>query len=190
MEKGWGGKFDGNNKTISNLYIDSRLISTQTINKDKKCQGLFGKAYASKYSYGEIKNIIFDKVSIYVEKSSEYTGTLAGETAYFKISGIQVNSGTIQVSTNGGGIVGDLYNSNIYSSINKVNVTSVGAGNGGICGEISGGEMKNASTMATLPTQTARAQVGSQETLTLLETSNIATFLIVPIMVMYPPSIT
>jgi len=166
-KKGWGGKFDGNNKTISNLYIDSRLISTQTINKDKKCQGLFGKAYASKYSYGEIKNIIFDKVSIYVEKSSEYTGTLAGETAYFKISGIQVNSGTIQVSTNGGGIVGDLYNSNIYSSINKVNVTSVGAGNGGICGEISGGEMKkciNYGNITNTNSQSAGGLAGDTDT--------------------------
>ena len=66
------GTFDGNGKTISNLYINATSDNT----------GFFG--YAEK---GSIKNITFNNAK--VNSSGDYTGILAGEAGYCMIENIK-----------------------------------------------------------------------------------------------------
>ena len=66
------GTFDGNGKTISNLYINATSDNT----------GFFG--YAEK---GSIKNITFNNAK--VNSSGDYTGILAGDAGYCMIENIK-----------------------------------------------------------------------------------------------------
>ena len=66
------GTFDGNGKTISNLYINATSDKT----------GFFG--YAEK---GSIKNITFNNAK--VNSSGDYTGILAGDAGYCMIENIK-----------------------------------------------------------------------------------------------------
>ena len=115
------GTFDGNGKTISNLYI----------NATSDCAGFFG--YAEKCS---IKNITFDNAKV---KSSEYdTGILAG----FEYSCIIENVKTLKnCSVEGykyvGGIVGDACG-NIINCENHAMVKGEKDNVGGVLGSYNG----------------------------------------------------
>ena len=116
----WHGSFDGNNKTISNLYI----------NTSAQCSGLFG-SISGGYVKSSIKDIIFEKVNI--TSTADYSGVLVGEASYTDISGITVNSGSINGTTEVGGIVGYANETNITNCVNRIPI--VGSGDiGGIIG--------------------------------------------------------
>lgn len=119
----WYGTFDGNNKTISNLYI----------NTSAKYSGLFGYIYNMKASdRGTIKNIKFENVS--VASTVDYLGVLAGYARNADISGIMVNSGTVNGTGYCGGIVGYTSGSTLSSCINKINIVGSSSNTGGIVG--------------------------------------------------------
>ena len=122
----WYGTFDGNNKTISNLYI----------NTTAERSGLFGYIYNSEASErGSIKNIKFENVSI--TSTVGYLGVLAGYAKNTDISGITVNSGTVNGKEYCGGIVGNIYGSSLSGCINKIDVVGRSNSNnhfGGIVG--------------------------------------------------------
>ena len=129
----FAGTFDGNNKTVSGVYIES----------DGFCLGLFGCLYEG----GKIENV--GVVNSYVK------GTGAGD-----IGGVcGVSSGSISNSyntgsvTGAGGYVGGVCGASLGGSIstdgkisnsyNTGSVTGAGASAGGVCGSISGGSISN-----------------------------------------------
>ena len=120
----WRGSFDGNNKTISKLYIKT----------SSPCSGLFGETLdALDYNVNSyIKDIIFENVNI--TSTNEFSGVLAGYAKKTDISGITVNSGSINGTHYVGGIVGFSYYTNISNCVNRIPI--VGSNNyiGGICG--------------------------------------------------------
>lgn len=74
--KPYQGTFDGNGKTITNLYI----------NAEQKYMGLFGYTYE-----GTIKNLTFEYAN--VTNTNSYAGVLVGNAfgeAPFKISKYQI----------------------------------------------------------------------------------------------------
>ncbi|MDD6506626.1 MAG: hypothetical protein PUF39_04535 [Prevotellaceae bacterium] len=120
----WRGSFDGNNKTISKLYIKT----------SSPCSGLFGETLdALDYNVNSyIKDIIFENVNI--TSTNEFSGVLIGYARKTDISGITVNSGSINGTHYVGGIVGLSYYTNISNCVNRIPI--VGSNNyiGGICG--------------------------------------------------------
>lgn len=118
----WEGTFDGNNKTISHLYI--KTSSTYS--------GLFGEILVLVDVNSSIKDIIFENVNI--TSTNEFSGVLAGYAKKTDISGITVNSGSINGTHYVGGIVGLSYDTNISNCVNRIPI--VGSNNyiGGICG--------------------------------------------------------
>ena len=134
--KYWHGTFDGNNKTISNLYI----------NTSAKYSGLFGYIYNMNASErGTIKNIKFENVSL--TSSVGYLGVLAGYARNTDISGITVNNGTVNGTERCGGIVGYIAGSSLSCCINKIDIiggSSDGNNNiGGIVGNAQSGSITN-----------------------------------------------
>ena len=132
----WYGTFDGNNKTISNLYI----------NTAEKYSGLFGYISNTNASErGTIKNIKFENVS--VTSTAEELGVLAGYARNTDISGITVNSGTVNGTAYYGGIVGYTEDSSISGCINKIDIVGgISSGNnniGGIVGRASSSSITN-----------------------------------------------
>ncbi len=117
----WHGSFDGNNKTISNLYI----------NTSAQCSGLFGSIVSGGNVKSSIKDIIFEKVNI--TSTADHSGVLVGEAGNTDISRITVNSGSINGTTEVGGIVGYANETNITNCVNRIPI--VGSGDiGGIIG--------------------------------------------------------
>ena len=90
-ENQYQGTFDGNGKTISNLYI----------NATSNFAGFFGSAYN-----GSIKNITFDNAK--VKSTGEYyTGILAGGVNSYIIENIKtLDNCTVEGNLNIGGIAG------------------------------------------------------------------------------------
>ena len=111
------GTFDGNNKTISNLYI----------NNSNSRIGLFNTV-----SNSSIKNIIFEDVKI--TSNGNYISVLAGEVYKSDISNITVNSGTITGRLYVGGIGGEASESNISNCVNRIETVSTYQYVGGIVG--------------------------------------------------------
>ncbi len=131
--KYWYGTFDGNNKTLSNLYI----------NTSAKYSGLFGYIYNMNASErGTIKNIKFENVSL--TSTAEDLGVLAGYARNTDISGITVNNGTVNGTESCGGIVGYTEDSSLSCCINKI--VFVGGSSiytGGIVGNAQSGSITN-----------------------------------------------
>ena len=119
----WYGTFDGNNKTLSNLYINAKADYS----------GLFGyidNMNASKR--GTIKNIKFENVS--VTSTAEDLGVLAGYARNTDISGITVNSGTVKGTARCGGIAGNVSRTSISHCVNKAYIEGTQLSVGGIVG--------------------------------------------------------
>lgn len=121
----WNGSFDGGGHTISNLYINTTSDNA----------GLFG--YVGKNTYTNtkvnIKDIIFSNVNI--TSTGKYSGVLAGSTSLkTTVSGIKVESGTVNGTLYSGGIVGYANYSVISNCINKANIKASSYYVGGICG--------------------------------------------------------
>ena len=121
--KRWHGEFNGNNKTISNLYI----------NASEAYSGFFGYAHnRNEGQRGIIKDIIFEKVNI--TSTADYSGVLAGYAWNTDISGITVNSGSIKGYEDVGGIVGKTDNTNISNCVNRISIVGSDYYIGGIVG--------------------------------------------------------
>ena len=152
----WRGQFDGNGKTISNLYI----------NATSEYQGLFGKGYSGDENIkGVIKNLTLANVN--VKNTAGCTGALIGGADNFEITQVVISSGTVEGeisvvggicgqadteskflscenraqiksqtddSNNIGGICGNVNSSHIEKCANYGNINSRGVNVGGICG--------------------------------------------------------
>ncbi|MDY5183605.1 MAG: hypothetical protein SPK35_07910, partial [Prevotella sp.] len=119
----WHGSFDGNNKTISNLYINTSAENS----------GLFG-FILNDYVRCSIKDIIFENVNITSTANKSKSGVLAGYTWNTDISGITVNSGSINGTTDVGGIVGYSGYTNISNCVNRIPIVGSDYAIGGIIG--------------------------------------------------------
>ena len=109
----FNGIFDGNNKAISNLYI----------NTNQNYQGLFGA------TAGNIKNVI----AIVNITAQNFVGAICGETkAGAQISNC-VSKGNINGKVEPGGIVGRNAGASIQYCMNYANITGTD-GVAGICG--------------------------------------------------------
>ena len=152
----WRGQFDGNGKTISNLYI----------NATSEYQGLFGKGYSGDENIkGVIKNLTLANVN--VKNTAGCTGALIGGADNFEITQVVISSGTVEGeisvvggicgeadteskflscenraqiksqtdnTNNIGGICGNVNSSHIEKCANYGNINSQGVYVGGICG--------------------------------------------------------
>ena len=152
----WRGQFDGNGKTISNLYI----------NATSEYQGLFGYGYSGdKNIKGVIKNLTLANVN--VKNTAGCTGALIGGADNFEITQVVISSGTVEGeisvvggicgeadteskflscenraqiksqtdnTNNIGGICGNVNSSHIEKCANYGNINSQGVYVGGICG--------------------------------------------------------
>ena len=152
----WRGQFDGNGKTISNLYI----------NATSDYQGLFGYGLSNDKSIiGVIKNLTLANVN--VKNTACCTGALIGGAYNFEITQVVISSGTVEGEDQGiggicgqadaelkflscenraqiksqndnsyyiGGICGNLNSSHIEKCANYGNINSQGFDVGGICG--------------------------------------------------------
>lgn len=112
----WGGIFDGQGHTISNLYINNK----------NQCTGFFGaiNSYSSQRSI--IKNIIFEnaQVSFYTDNySSQPVGVLASSCHCADISNVQINSGYVKGKSSLGGVLGYAGDCSLTSCQNKAEIT-------------------------------------------------------------------
>ena len=123
----WGGIFDGQGHTISNLYI----------NNNDQCTGFFG-AINSYYSQRSIiKNIIFENVQVnfYTDNySSQPVGVLASSCHCADISNVQINSGYVKGMSRLGGVIGYAGDCSLTSCQNKAEITGINLVVGGIIG--------------------------------------------------------
>lgn len=151
--KPYKGNFDGNGKTISNLYIKAEQNNV----------GFFGEIYVS-ISENEtktIKNITFDKAI--VESNGDYTGILAGCCInYCLIEGIKTTqSCKVSGKYYTGGIVGQFNNaeSDIINCENNasVNGTSSVAGIAGLFTNGSHSVVKDCANYGTVKANDAMA---------------------------------
>ena len=117
----WHGSFDGNNKTISKLYINTSAENS----------GLFGYML-NDYVRCSIKDIIFENVNI--TSTANYSGVLAGYASKTDISGITVNSGSINGTYYVGGIVGNAAATKISNCVNRISIEGSVNYIGGIVG--------------------------------------------------------
>lgn len=121
------GTFDGNNKTITNLYI----------NAEQKYMGLFGYTYQS-----TIKNLTIDNAK--VTNTKAYTGFLVGEAKNgstfqnIKISETCQMKGYMDT----GGIAGELQG-NASNCVNYGNVTATYRNVGGLVGYFTSGTIQD-----------------------------------------------
>ena len=125
--KKYQGTFDGNNKTITNLYI----------NAEQKYMGLFGYTYQS-----TIKNLTIDNAK--VTNTKAYTGFLVGEAKNgstfqnIKISETCQMKGYMDT----GGIAGELQG-NASNCVNYGNVTATYRNVGGLVGYFTSGTIQD-----------------------------------------------
>lgn len=133
----WGGIFDGQGHTISNLYI----------NNNDQCTGFFGaiNSYSSQRSI--IKNIIFENVQVYynaVNYSSQPVGVLASSCHCTDISNVQINSGYVKGMSKVGGVIGYAGDCSLTSCQNKAEITGIKlkSGVGGIIGWCENSQIK------------------------------------------------
>src|SRR5574344_1709080 len=118
----YGGTFDGNGKTISNLYI---------ANAKTDYQGLFGFAF-----YCVIKNL---SISGNITSTAAEVGLLAGYNHYGQIIHC-ISSGSASGSSYVGGIAGNNTGGSITQCVNKAELNSTSGIIGGItsfCSETS-----------------------------------------------------
>lgn len=116
------GHFDGNNKKITNLYINKQSNSKVA---------LFGCVSSS-----EIKNLVLDEPKV---TSKKQTGALVGLCINSKISNITVNNPSLNVAEGKAGcIAGSVVTSTIENCKVNINSGSVFEGHGNELGGIAG----------------------------------------------------
>lgn len=127
----WNGTFDGDNHAINNLYISS----------GERFTGLFGNVGRRKVA--TIRNIKFNNAI--VKSSNSYIAVLVGYVSKGEISGITVQSGSVDSASDYvGGIFGWIMNAPtadgyIQKCSNFANIRCTGKYAGGIGGHLNGG---------------------------------------------------
>ena len=122
------GTFDGNGKTITNLYI----------NASQNYMGLFGYTYK-----GTIKNLTFEYAN--VTNTKDYTGILVGDIENSNLQNIKIsNTCQIKGGKYTGGIAGYL-DGNAYNCVNYATVQGIQY-IGGLCGHYSRSRTGNSMT--------------------------------------------
>ena len=126
------GTFDGNGKTITNLYINASQTSQNNM-------GLFGYTYQS-----TIKNLTFENANVTNTQSN--TGILVGKAGYGStLQNIKISK-TCQIKGGNytGGIAGEL-DGNAYNCVNYATVQGIQY-IGGLCGHYSRSRTGNSMT--------------------------------------------
>ncbi|MCX5749863.1 MAG: hypothetical protein NTZ10_06455, partial [Candidatus Saganbacteria bacterium] len=121
------GKFNGNNKTINGLYINSP--STNNV-------GLFGNCSGE----AVIQDVGMTGVSV---TGQEYTGALAGYITLSTISNSYIMGNVTATSTNNGGLVGIAFSSSINNCYMTGSMTGAGMRTGGLVGTSSNSIISN-----------------------------------------------
>lgn len=122
------GTFDGNGKTITNLYINASQLHV----------GLFGYTYK-----GTIKNLTFEYAN--VTNTKDYTGILVGYIENSNLQNIKIsNTCQIKGGKYTGGIAGKL-DGNAYNCVNYATVQGIQY-IGGLCGYYSRSRTGNSMT--------------------------------------------
>ena len=122
------GTFDGNGKTITNLYINASQLHV----------GLFGYTYK-----GTIKNLTFEYAN--VTNTKDYTGILVGYIENSTLQNIKIsNTCQIKGGKYTGGIAGKL-DGNAYNCVNYATVQGIQY-IGGLCGYYSRSRTGNSMT--------------------------------------------
>ena len=122
------GTFDGNGKTITNLYI----------NASQNYMGLFGYTYKD-----TIKNLTFEYAN--VTNTKDYTGILVGDIENSNLQNIKIsNTCQIKGGKYTGGIAGYL-DGNAYNCVNYATVQGIQY-IGGLCGHYSRSRTGNSMT--------------------------------------------
>lgn len=122
------GTFDGNGKTITNLYINASQLKV----------GLFGYTYK-----GTIKNLTFEYAN--VTNTKDYTGILVGDIENSNLQNIKIsNTCQIKGGKYTGGIAGYL-DGNAYNCVNYATVQGIQY-IGGLCGHYSRSRTGNSMT--------------------------------------------
>lgn len=126
----WSGTFDGNGKTISDLYINTRQNNI----------GLFGSI-----GMGTIKNLNFENATVKANKDRcSYFGILVGKASDVTIQNIKTDEkSSVSANICVGGIAGQL-SGRILDCENHAKVTSSYGYTGGICGDLT--EYSNSET--------------------------------------------
>lgn len=120
--------FDGNGKTITNLYINASQLKV----------GLFGYTYK-----GTIKNLTFEYAN--VTNTKDYTGILVGDIENSNLQNIKIsNTCQIKGGKYTGGIAGYL-DGNAYNCVNYATVQGIQY-IGGLCGYYSKSRTGNSMT--------------------------------------------
>ena len=120
---GFGGNFDGNNKSISNLNINSSVY---------EYTGLFGHIYG-----GSIKNLKLVNVDV---TGNEHVGGFVGYGQFMDIENCSV-SGSVSGANNVGAIGGKASSTDILNCYNEATVHASGNNAGGLIGDIYNGEI-------------------------------------------------
>ena len=122
------GTFDGDGKTITNLYINASQLKV----------GLFGYTYK-----GTIKNLTFEYAN--VTNTKDYTGILVGDIENSNLQNIKIsNTCQIKGGKYTGGIAGYL-DGNAYNCVNYATVQGIQY-IGGLCGYYSKSRTGNSMT--------------------------------------------
>ena len=144
----WRGQFDGNGKTISNLYI----------NATSDYQGLFGYGLSNDESIiGVIKNLTLANVN--VKNTAECTGALIGCVDNFEITQVVISSGTVEGEVQGiGGICGQANaKSKFLSCENRAQIKSQNDNSchyiGGICGILNSSHIEKCANYGNINSQ-------------------------------------
>ena len=144
----WRGQFDGNGKTISNLYI----------NATSDYQGLFGWGLSNDESIiGVIKNLTLANVN--VKNTACCTGALIGGADNFEITQVVISSGTVEGENQGiGGICGQaVAESKFLSCENRAQIKSQNDSSGyyigGICGNLNSSHIEKCANYGNINSQ-------------------------------------
>ena len=143
----WRGQFDGNGKTISNLYI----------NATSYYQGLFGYGLSNDENIkGVIKNLTLANVN--VKNTAGCTGALIGGADNFEITQVVISSGTVEGEICGvGGICGQAdAESKFLSCENRAQIKSQTDNTnniGGICGNVNSSHIEKCANYGNINSQ-------------------------------------
>ena len=142
----WRGQFDGNGKTISNLYI----------NATSEYQGLFGYGLSNDENIkGVIKNLTLANVN--VKNTAGCTGALIGGADNFEITQVVISSGTVEGEIFGvGGICGQATESKFLSCENRAQIKSQTDNSyniGGICGNVNSSHIEKCANYGNINSQ-------------------------------------
>ena len=146
------GSFDGNGKTIEDLYISS---------PPSNCQGFFGRVArtgASPTTTGIIKNLRLE--NCYIDGGTRYSlGGIAGELTSGQIRNCSV-SGTI-IGRYPGGVAGETgQNGTVENCYSTANVDSIGTFGGGGVVALHSGTIKNCYATGEVKTALSSCSIG------------------------------